>query len=345
MSVSTRLPVTVLSGYLGAGKTSVLNHILQADHGLRLAVLVNDFGAVNIDAALLTRVDGNTVALSNGCICCSLQTEVLEACLGLLANDPRPEHIVVEASGVADPSGIVLPFLTPEGREHFTVANVLSVVDAEQWVEQSRERPWLLLPQVQHADVVVLNKADLVPAAMLERVRALMAFLTPRARIVIATHGVVPLPFVFADGRFDPERLAAAPPHAHGPAHAPHEGPCEASHDHSAPTGDHTHAAFGSYVFEADAPLSFEAVKGALKQLPAGVYRMKGFVQFAGQPGRRALLQLVGKREHLSFDAGWGDEAPRTRLVFIGTPADTTAAVIEPLFRACERRGLRRWFS
>lgn len=350
--MTTRVPVTVLTGYLGAGKTSVLNHVLAADHGLRLAVLVNDFGAVNIDAELVTSVDGNTVALSNGCICCSLQTEVLEACLQLLARDPRPEHILVEASGVADPAGIVLPFLETDGREHFTVANILSVVDAEQWIEQSKERPWLLMPQVRHADIIVLNKVDLVDHDALRRVRELMSYLTPRARVVEASHGIVPLAFVFADGRFDPERLserpvssdghthAAAHSHAHTHAHAPHDGPCDSAH------GDgpgHTHREeFGTHVFESDAPLSFEAVKGALKQLPTGVYRMKGFVRFYEQPDRRSLVQLVGKREQVTFGAPWGSDAPRTRLVFIGTPAETTAAVIDPIFRACERRGLRR---
>jgi len=352
MTQTTRVPVTVLTGYLGAGKTSVLNHVLAADHGLRLAVLVNDFGAVNIDAELVTSVEGNTVALSNGCICCSLQAEVLDACLQLLARDPRPEHILVEASGVADPAGIVLPFLESEGRAHFTVANILSVVDAEQWIEQSKQRPWLLMPQVQHADIIVLNKVDLVADADLRRVRELMTYLTPRARVVEANHGIVPLAFVFADGRFDPERLSApaaagdAHPRSHAHTHAPHDGPCDGADDHGTATTAHAHREeFGTYVFESEAPLSFEAVKHAVKQLPTGVYRMKGFVRFYEQPDRRSLVQLVGKREQVTFGAPWGSDAPRTRLVFIGTPAETTAAVIDPLFRACERRGLRRWLG
>lgn len=359
--MTSRVPVTVLTGYLGAGKTSVLNHVLAADHGLRLAVLVNDFGAVNIDAELVTSVEGNTVELSNGCICCSLQTEVRDACLQLLARDPRPEHILVEASGVADPAGIVLPFLETEGRAHFAVANILSVVDAEQWIEQSKERPWLLMPQVQHADIIVLNKVDLVTQAALRRVRELMTYLTPRARVVEASHGIVPLAFVFADGRFDPDRLSARPAateehppadahthahahtHADAHAHAPHDGPCDGAHGNSP---GHAHREeFGTHVFESDAPLSFEAVKAALKQLPMGVYRMKGVVRFCEQPDRRSLVQLVGKREQVTFGALWGSDAPRTRLVFIGTPAETTAAVIDPIFRACERRGLRRWFG
>jgi G3E family GTPase len=165
----------------------------------------------------------------------------------------------------------------------------------------------------------------------------------------------VPLAFVFADGRFDPERLSArtaatdehlhatAQTHTQTQAQAPHDWPCDGVH------GDdpgHTHREeFGTHVFESDVPLSFDAVKQAVKQLPTGVYRVKGFVRFYEQPDRRSLVQLVGKREQVTFGALWGSDAPRTRLVFIGTPAETTAAVIDPIFRACERRGLRRSFG
>lgn len=201
-------PVTILTGFLGAGKTTVLNHLLREEHGLRLGVLVNDFGAVNVDAALVARAEGETVSLMNGCVCCSTRGELLAAALELRRRAEPPDHLLVECRGDSDPSSVALPFLVPQARSDLRLDAVLAVLDAEQ-VRASRERASVVDAQVVAVDIVVLNKADLVSARERAALQAWIRVAVPRARIIETTEGRVPVEIVF--GGAPPSR----PPRRH----------------------------------------------------------------------------------------------------------------------------------
>ncbi|MEM4204541.1 MAG: GTP-binding protein, partial [Candidatus Methanomethylicaceae archaeon] len=158
MSAVQPIPVTIITGFLGAGKTSLLNHILQHTQGLRAAVLVNDFGEINIDAQLVVGVESNTVALSNGCICCTIRDDLLMTVLDLVARPERPEYILIETSGVSDPVSIALTFMLPELRPYVVVDSILTVIDCEQLPSLEGENAILADLQIRSADMVVLNK-------------------------------------------------------------------------------------------------------------------------------------------------------------------------------------------
>ena len=165
------VPMTTIGGFLGAGKTTLLNHILHGDHGLKIAALVNDFGAINIDAQLVVGVEGETVNLSNGCICCTIRGDLLKAALELLQREDAPEYIIVETSGVSDPIAVANVFLAPEIRALVRLDGILVVVDADNVLTLDEENAGLALDQIAVADIVVLNKVDLVTAETLEAIK------------------------------------------------------------------------------------------------------------------------------------------------------------------------------
>ena len=165
------VPITILTGFLGAGKTTLLNRILTGNHGLRVGVLVNDFGAINIDAELVVGVDGNMISLANGCVCCQIRDDLVESVVALLARPETVEYVLLEASGVADPAGIFVTFNDPNLRDRIRLDSVTCVMDADQVFAHPEYPPLmdLKLRQVGFADMLILNKVGLAGPEQVEQ--------------------------------------------------------------------------------------------------------------------------------------------------------------------------------
>jgi len=313
------IPVTILTGFLGAGKTTLLNRMLNGSHGLRVAVLVNDFGSINIDTELIVGVEDNAISLANGCVCCQIRDDLVETIEEVIARSEKPEYILLEASGVADPSGIAMTFAIPTFRDRIRLDSIISIVDTEQIFEDANN-PYLTmlkLQQIGFSDMVILNKVDLVDNEQLQRVKDWINSKMQRVRMVEAVHCDVPLEILLAVGRFDPQQLVAA----------------DNGHHHE--LTDHGHE-FSTWSFETDKPISLDELNEMVKKrLPGNIYRCKGVVYAAESPERRAVLQVVGRRSDVSLGEDWGDTQPHTQIVAIGAPGSIDPEKLSAEFNVC----------
>jgi G3E family GTPase len=310
--VTSPIPLTIVGGFLGAGKTSVLNHILRHAPGTLIAVLVNDFGAVNIDARLIVAVEGETVSLANGCICCTIREDLLSEVVRLCRRDPRPEHIVIETSGVSNPLVVAETFLSPGARRFVEVWNVISVLDAELAVSDHAEYRALALDQVAVADLVVVNKTDLIDPRQLPALRRHIEAISPRARIWETSMGVVPLDLVF-DTSFPPA--------------SKFEHPAPDSHD------DHTRQ-FGAWVYRSERRWSCSEIQRAVDKLPTDIYRAKGTVRLDLGTNDYGVFHLTGKRSWLELRESDSLEGVTTELIFVGRRGTVTDDSIRRHFEA-----------
>ena len=306
----TTLPVTVLGGYLGAGKTTLLNRLLADARGARLAVLVNDFGEVNIDAALIANRDGETISLANGCVCCSIGDNLGMTLYDLAERPNGPQHIVVEASGVADPARIAAyagchPRLALDGIVVMADAETVQARAGDKYVGD------VVRQQLTAADLIMLSRTDLIDAAATRAVRDWIEAEVPGARV--------------QDGAVM-NRLAQLLLIGGG-----HGAPLAAV-DHS--------ALFATWRFTSALPLDGPALRHALAMLPTAVLRAKGIVHLAEAPDRRFVLQLVGRRwslepEECSDGLVLGD---RSEIVVIGVAGQLDMDELAVLFAPAESR-------
>ncbi|MCA0452365.1 MAG: GTP-binding protein [Chloroflexi bacterium] len=323
------IPLTILTGFLGAGKTTLLNHLLHGNHGLRIAVLVNDFGAVNIDSQLVVGVEGETVSLSNGCICCTIRDDLLTETVRLIQRLQPPEYIIVETSGVSEPATVAMTFMLPELQEFLIVDSIITVMDAEQFPSLEGEYQKLARHQIIVADMVVLNKADCVTPEQLNDVRDTVRDVVPEARIFETTFGKVPLELVLGVGRYAPEQLAghdSPDVHVHQAAdeHEHHDDDHHHHHDHS--------LVFNTWNWSSDQPFTIDSVQALVDKLPHTIYRAKGFVYIRDYPDSRFILQIVGRRGSLMIGEPWGSQKPSSQMVVIGSAGGINPAVLTRIF-------------
>lgn len=321
----TPTPLTILTGFLGAGKTTLLNRLLNAPHGLRVAVMVNDFGAINIDSQMIVGIEGETISLSNGCICCTIRDDFLTETLKLLDRPDAPEYIVVETSGVSDPIDVALTF---RAIPRIRIDSILTVIDTEQILELPQENEVLALNQIGTADIVLMNKIDLVDDARREKVRQYVRKIAPKARILETQNANVPLDVVLDVGLFSGET-----PGTHQPQDVHVHAAGQHSHDH-----DHAHHSlvFDTWSWTSAEPLSAKAVQHMVDHLPLTIYRAKGFLNLLESPYRAGVLQVVGKRASLTYLGQlWEDRAPYSQVVLIGAHGSLDPHDMQTRMEAC----------
>tara|TARA_B100000674_G_scaffold483982_1_gene488777 strand:- start:4474 stop:5517 length:1044 start_codon:yes stop_codon:yes gene_type:complete len=329
MSEHRKIPATVVTGFLGAGKTTLIRHLLKTANGKRLALIINEFGDIGIDGEVL-KACGNEdcgeediVELANGCLCCTVADDFVPTIEGLLARDPLPDHIVIETSGLALPKPLVRAFGWPEIRTRLTVDGVVAVVDGPavdagvfaadpDAVQEQREADEALDhespleevfdDQVNCADLVLVNKTDQMSTDSLERIaKGLRTKIRPSVKLIETSHAAIDADVLLG--------LAAAA-----------ENDLEARPSHHDGSDDHEHDDFDTFVVELPEIANPDVLTDRIEKLFTrhSVLRLKGFAAIEGRD-MRLLIQGVGTRLNSYFDRDWRpEEWRRTRLVVIG---------------------------
>ncbi|BAY63104.1 hypothetical protein NIES22_31830 [Calothrix brevissima NIES-22] len=345
------IPVTIITGFLGSGKTTLLNHILTNQQGLKTAVLVNEFGEIGIDNELIVSTDENMVELSNGCICCTINSDLVDAVYKVLEREEKLDYLVVETTGLADPLPVALTFLGTELRDLTRLDSIITVVDAANY-SLDLFNSQAAYSQIAYGDVIILNKVDLVDEAALTELERKINEVKEGARILRTTRSDVPLPLILSVGLFESDKYFDTVEdehdhhdHDHDHAHAHHDhdhdhdhSTCGHDHDHDHSTCGHDHHdhehhhhhsdhlendGFISLSFQSDKPFSIRKFQYFLdNQLPTDVFRAKGIMWFEESP-KRHIFHLCGKRFTMDDDEWKGK--PKNQLVLIGQNLDKEA--------------------
>lgn len=312
------MPVTIITGFLGSGKTTLLNQILKNRQDLKVAVLVNEFGDIDIDSQLLMSIDEDMVQLSNGCICCTINENLVDAVYKVLEREEPIDYLVIETTGIADPLPIILTFLGAELRDLTRLDSILTLVDAETFTPDHFESD-AALNQIIYGDILLLNKTDLVPVEQVDELERYIYSVKQEARVIRCQWGEVPLPLILDVGYNDPERYAEwlnrpetehiQPPHTHHHEHHEHH---EHHHHHS----EHLeNDGFVSVSSVSDRPFSLTKFQNFLDHLPANVFRGKGILWFQ-ESQMKHIFQLSGIRCSLEVEP-W-TTPPSNQIVLIG---------------------------
>jgi len=301
----TGMPVTIITGFLGSGKTTLLNQILQNKDDLKIAVLVNEFGDINIDEQLLISVESDMVELDNGCICCTINDSLVDAVYRVLERESKVDYLVIETTGVADPLPIILTFLSTELKFLTRIDSVITVVDAAAFDEKHFESD-AAFSQVRYGDMVILNKIDLASEVKIVELKAFIEDIKPGFRILQSEYGKVPLALILDIGLAQEDHYQ--------------DKISEFRRDKSAFNNHLANDGFSFISFESDRPFELEKFTYFLtEQLPNNVFRAKGILWFLESPSRH-IFQLSGPRYDLQAD-DWTSQ-PKNELVLIGRDLD-----------------------
>jgi len=338
MTTLAKVPVTVVTGFLGSGKTTLIQHLIRNANGKKLAVLVNEFGSEGVDGDILKSCADancpteNIVELANGCICCTVADDFIPAMEQLLARPVKPDHIVIETSGLALPKPLLKAFDWPQIRSRITVDGVIALADAEAVaagrfapdpvaVDAQRaaddnldhETPLseVFEDQIACADIVLLTKADLAGAEGIKAAKEVIAAEMPReVPMLPVVDGTIDARVILGLGAAAENDLASRPSH--------HDGEEEHEHDD-----------FNSVVIDLPEIVDIDALVASIKGLAReqNVLRAKGYIAVAGKP-MRLLVQSVGERVRHQFDTPWGARPRQSKLVVIGEHGDIDEAAI-----------------
>jgi G3E family GTPase len=312
--VSHRLPIAIIGGFLGAGKTTLINRLLSSGGAARTAVLVNDFGAVNIDRRLIAGSDVQVLTLSNGCLCCALRNDLVGQVEELIRQRGADiNRMVIETSGVADPAQVVHTLGYPQLRNNVGVSGVATVIDATRFAGLSGAARELAEAQVLAADVAVITKTDLAPPHAAEPLRTWCRTLGIR---ILGPEDVSGL-LVALFGDDVPAEVVTRPS--------------------ALPAAEST---FESWHFEELRPMSLLLLRAALASLPQEIYRAKGFVSLAEVPDSECVVQVVGERVEFARMAAGREGNARGVLAFIGLRGRVDWHAVETRLRACVANGV-----
>ncbi|MBZ9660531.1 GTP-binding protein [Mesorhizobium sp. ESP-6-4] len=340
----TQIPVTVLTGYLGAGKTTLLNRILSESHGKRYAVIVNEFGEIGIDNDLIVESDEEIYEMNNGCVCCTVRGDLIRVVEGLMKRPGRFDAIVVETTGLADPVPVAQTFFMDDDvRTKTKLDAVVALVDAKHLplrLKDSKEAE----DQIAFADVVVLNKTDLVTPDELEKVEATIRAINPAAKIHRTQRSGVALDEVLDRGAFDLSRALENDPHfldAHDhdhdhdhDHHHDHDGHDHHHHHHASDIHDVTVKSVSLRGGEMDPKKFFPWIEKVTQMEGPNILRLKGIIALKGDEDRYVLqgVHMILEGDH---QRAWKDgEKHESRLVFIGRDLD--AERLRKSFEACQ---------
>ncbi len=299
------IPVSILTGFLGAGKTTLVNHILRERHGYRFAVIVNEVGAISIDGDLISRQDEEVVQLNNGCLCCTVRKDLVRGVQQLLKKGGF-DYLLVETTGIADPGPVAQTFLNiPALTKLVRLDSILTVVDAEQLPRHLADSE-VTREQIAMADFLILNKTDLVDAAAAALAEQSLRALNPHATILRTTQSRASLNQILDINAFDVDRKLALNPALLDELRTP------------------AHGDIASFAFTFDQPFQQEALEDCIQKLSeqTKIFRSKGFLWFEGNP-RRAVFHGVNNRFQVFWDRLWEKSETRSsQLVFIGRDLD-----------------------
>jgi G3E family GTPase len=319
------LPVTIITGFLGSGKTTLLNHILTNQQGVKTAVLVNEFGEIGIDNELVVSTEDNMVELSNGCICCTINNDLVDAVYKVLEREEKVDYLVVETTGLADPLPVAMTFLGSELRDLTRLDSIVTVVDAANY-SLDLFNSEAALSQITYGDVIILNKTDLVDEPTLQELEKKINNIKEGSRIIRTTKSQVPLPLILSVGLFESDKYFDS----HAQEHHDHDDHDHSTcghdhHDHKHHHHEHSHHlendGFISISFQSDKPFSIRKFQYFLdSQLPTNVFRAKGIMWFDESP-QRHIFHLCGKRFTIDDDQWKGEK--KNQLVLIGQNLDS----------------------
>ena len=291
------IPITIITGFLWSGKTTLLNHILTGDHGLRIAVVENEFGETSIDSDLIEQSTEELIEVSNGCMCCVVRKDWMDAIERLLDSGKKIDAIIIEASGASEPLPIAQSFLMNDMGGRVKLDSIICLIDALNYEALLVSHPDIALDQLEFADFVILNKCDLVNAEKKQLLHTLIRRVNAFAPIIEASHGDVDIELLLSTGRFSLENInKEKEEHTHG------------------------HNNLQVFAYTPNSRFRAKALDEFLGDLTTDAYRVKGFVEFSERPGEWWLLQKAGAR--FTMEPWTGNSPDESKIVFIGKNMD-----------------------